>query len=330
MMFTRKLGKSGIDVSALGMGCWAIGGPWDFNRSVDERYPAGWGQVNDKESIRAIHAGLDMGVNFFDTAANYGAGHSERILAEALKGRRDEVVIATKFGYVVDEGQKLITKNDKVVLENIRRDCEDSLRRLGTDYIDLYQFHVGDFSVDNAGAVRDMLEELVNDGKIRWYGWSTDNAKGARVFAEGEHCTAIQQAVHWATQNDYVPTLMVCEEFNLASVIRGPLGMGLLTGKFKERDVKLPDDDVRHGWNLREGRISDMIQVVEDLREILTSDGRTLAQGALGWLWARSEVTIPIPGFKSVEQVQENAKAMEFGPLSSDQMAELDRLLGRD
>ena len=148
-----------------------------------------------------------MGVNFFDTAANYGAGHSERILAKALEGRRDKVVIATKFGYLVDQERKRITKNDDVVIENIRQDCENSLQRLQTDYIDLYQFHVGDFDPKKADGVRDVLEGLVKEGKIRWYGWSTDNAEGARVFATGEHCAAIQQALNWASQNDYAPTL---------------------------------------------------------------------------------------------------------------------------
>ena len=334
-MFTRKLGKSGIEVSALGMGCWAIGGPWIYVSSPDESNQAGWGQIDDAESIRAIHAGLDMGINFFDTAANYGAGHSELILAKALEGRRDEVVIATKFGYLVDEAEKLITNDHDAVLGNIRKDCENSLRRLNTDYIDLYKFHVGDYPPEKADAVRDALEELVTEGKIRWYGWSTDNAEGARVFVDhlsggnGTHCTAIQQAMHWATRLEYGPTLKVCEDFNLASVNRGPLGMGILTGKFKGGDVQLPDDDIRHNWDFKEGPIAGFVQVVEDLRDVLTSDGRTLAQGALGWLWARSEVTIPIPGFKSVEQVEENAGAMEFGRLKDTQMQQIDEILGR-
>jgi aryl-alcohol dehydrogenase-like predicted oxidoreductase len=319
-----------MEVSALGMGCWAIGGPWTFDRGDGERYAAGWGKIDDQESIRAIHAGLELGINFFDTAANYGAGHSERILAKALEGKRQDVVIATKFGYLVDEEEKNILNDHDAVLENIRKDCENSLRRLNTDTIDLYQFHVGDYPPEKADAVRDVLEELVKEGLIRWYGWSTDNAEGARVFAKGMHCAAIQQAVHWATQLDYGPTLQVCEESNLASIIRGPLGMGLLTGKFKHGDPKLPDDDIRHNWDFNEGRIADYIQMVEDLREVLTSDGRTLAQGALGWLWARSEATVPIPGFKSVEQVEENAGAMAFGPLKPDQMREIDRLLGRE
>jgi aryl-alcohol dehydrogenase-like predicted oxidoreductase len=270
-----------------------------------------------------------LDVTFFDTAANYGAGHSERILAKALEGRREEVVIATKFGYLVDEDAKLVVNNQDVILDNIRQDCEDSLRRLNTDYIDLYQFHVGDYPPEKAAPVRDALEELVAAGKIRWYGWSTDNAEGARVFADGEHCTAIQQAINWATKRDYGPTLKICEDYRLASVVRNPLGMGILTGKFKGGEVKLPDDDVRHDWDFKEGAIAGFVQTVEDLREVLTSEGRTLAQGALRWLWARSDVTIPIPGFKTVAQVKENAGALAFGPLGESEMRQIDELLGR-
>jgi aryl-alcohol dehydrogenase-like predicted oxidoreductase len=329
-MLTRVLGRSEIKVSAMGMGCWAIGGPWTNDNGVDEPFSAGWGDVDDAESVRAIHAAMDLGVTLFDTAANYGAGHSERVLGTALKGRRDQVLIATKFGYVIDEERRHVERDDAAVLKNLRLDCENSLRRLDTDNIDLYQLHVGEYDRDRAAEVRDALEDLVSEGKIRWYGWSTDNADRARVFAHGEHCTAIQQALHWAIQFDYAPTLAVCEEHDLASINRGPLGMGLLTGKFRDTSIELPHNDVRHSWDFREGRIADIIQQVETLREVLTSDGRTLAQGALGWLWARSNNTIPIPGFRSVGQVEENAGAMDFGALSSQQMLEIDRLLGRD
>ncbi len=326
-MLTRVLGRSDIKVSGLGMGCWAIGGPWTYDNGVDEPSAAGWGEVDDAESVRAIHAAMDLGVTFFDTAANYGAGHSERVLGTAVSGRRDQVLIATKFGYVIDEESRFIRRDDAAVLANLRQDCEHSLRRLNTDSIDLYQLHVGEYDLGAAVEVREALEELVAEGKIRWYGWSTDDAERARLFAEGPHCTAIQQALFWATRLDYGPTLAVCEEHNLASINRGPLGMGLLTGKFKDADIRLPDNDVRHDWDFREGRVAEIIQAVEDVREELTSDGRTLAQGALGWIWARSDRTIPIPGFRSVRQVEENAGAMEYGPLSPTQMSRIDRLL---
>src|SRR5687768_10298198 len=172
-MFTRRLGRSNLEVSALGLGCWAIGGPWDWLEADGSTAAVGWGRVDDAESIRAVHQALEAGINFFDTAANYGCGHSERILSRAIAGRREQVILATKFGYVVDEEKKVVTETDEV-LPRIRQECEDSLRRLQTDYIDLYQFHVNEYPVEKAAAVRDLLETLVDEGKIRWYGWSTD------------------------------------------------------------------------------------------------------------------------------------------------------------
>jgi aryl-alcohol dehydrogenase-like predicted oxidoreductase len=150
-MEKRILGRSGIEVSPMGMGCWAIGGPWSIVQD-GEPLPAGWGQVDDVESIRSIHRALDLGITFFDTAANYGCGHSERILGQAISDRRDQVVIATKFGHIIDEQTKVMHGDDALVVGNIRTDCEASLRRLNTDYIDLYQFHEGQFDLCRSGA----------------------------------------------------------------------------------------------------------------------------------------------------------------------------------
>jgi aryl-alcohol dehydrogenase-like predicted oxidoreductase len=322
-MFTRKLGMSGIEVSALGMGCWAIGGPWWWS---DGR-AMGWSQVDDAESIRAIHAALDMGVNFFDTAANYGAGHSERVLGQAVAGRRDRVVIATKFGHIVDEEAKIVTGDEDALLGNIRQDCENSLRRLGTDYIDVYQLHGGSYPAEEAVAVRDVLEELVADGKIRAYGWSTDLVDRARVFAQGEHCASIQFSL--SVFNDNPEMRALCNEFDLGSINKKPLSSGILTGKFTA-DSTFPEDDFRRMLNFQEERYGKLLRQVEELRGVLTSGGRTLAQGAIAWIWAHSGRAVPIPGFKTVAQVQENAGAMEFGPLSREQMQEAERILERD
>src|SRR5512138_293769 len=143
-MKTRRLGRSGIEVSAMGLGCWAIGGPFWAGE-----LPLGWGEVDDKESINAIHAALDLGVTFFDTANVYGAGHSECVLGQALEGRRAHAVIATKFNAIFDETTRQVTGADTSPA-GIRKACEDSLRRLNTDYIDLYQFHDNGFPADEA------------------------------------------------------------------------------------------------------------------------------------------------------------------------------------
>ncbi|MBM4461251.1 MAG: aldo/keto reductase [Chloroflexi bacterium] len=317
---TRTLGRSGIAVSGLGMGCWAIGGPaWRDGR------PIGWGDVDDAESVRAIHTALDLGVTLFDTADIYGAGHSERILGQALEGRRDQVVIATKFGQLFDEATRQAIGRDASPA-HIRRACDASLRRLKTDYLDLYQFHIGDYDLAQAVEVRETLEELVAAGKIRAYGWSTDDPARARLFAEGPGCAAIQQRLNIFDGNP--ETLAVCEAANLGSLNRGPLAMGLLTGKFTA-DSTLPENDVRFGWDFKAGTQAERLQKLAALRDVLTQDGRTLAQAALGWLWARSGVTIPIPGFKTVGQVAENAAALRRGPLTVEQMQEVEQILGR-
>jgi aryl-alcohol dehydrogenase-like predicted oxidoreductase len=326
-MLKRRLGHSNLEVSAMGLGCWAIGGPWDWLEADGSTNPVGWGQVDDAESIRAIHYALDAGINFFDTAANYGCGHSEQILSQALADRRDKVIIATKFGYIVDEEKRLVAETENVV-PRIRQECEDSLRRLKTDYIDLYQFHVGNFAPEKATEVTDVLETLVDDGKIRWYGWSTDKPEGARVFAQGEHCTAIQHVLNM--QYDVPEMLAVCEEYDQASVNRTCLGMGMLTGKFS-RDTTFPENDVRHGWDLQAERPAKNLGRIEAVKKLFADAGdlRTPAQIALAWIWSRSDRTIPIPGFKTVAQVKENIQAMELGLLSSEQMKEIDEIYER-
>ncbi len=322
-MEKRRLGRSEIKVSPMGMGCWAIGGPWSYWDGEHES-PSGWGQVDDAESIRAIHRAIDLGVNFFDTADVYGCGHSERVLGQALAGRRDQVVIATKFGKQFDEASKRYFGHElSPVL--IRQACEASLRRLGIETIDLYQFHWGDYS-GSPDDMLDVLEALVQEGKIRSYGWSTDSAENARTFAQGAHCAAIQHAMH--IFRDAPEILSVCDDYDLASINRGPLAMGLLTGKFTA-DTTFPADDIRSEWDVRDGRAAEIRRQLEAMRDILTSGGRTLAQGALGWIWARSERTVPIPGFKTRRQVEENASAMQFGPLTAAQMMEIHSLAGR-
>ena len=323
----RALGRSGIDVSALGMGCWAIGGPF-----WDGEIPLGWGEVDDDESIRAIHAALDRGVNFFDTANVYGAGHSERVLGRAFSDRRSRVVIATKFNSVFDETTRQVTGSDATP-QGIRKACEDSLRRLNTDYIDLYQFHDNGYPAEQAAPVRDTLEALVEEGKIRAYGWSTDFVERAEVFVQGTNCTAIQLQLNVLDDNSEM--IALCEQNNQAAINRGPLAMGLLTGKYSP-GTSIPADDVRGqkspDWMkyFKDGKPNPEWMAKRDaIVDILTSEGRTVAQGAIAWLWARTPQTIPIPGFRTVEQVEENTAAMAFGPLTDDQMDQIEAIIDR-
>jgi aryl-alcohol dehydrogenase-like predicted oxidoreductase len=313
----------------MGMGCWAIGGPFTGFGMM----PIGWGEVNDQESLKALQAALDHGVNFFDTADVYGVGHSERLLSQAFKGIRDKVVIATKFGGVFDEQKKDMYEFDGSP-DYVRKAIEASLQRLDTDYIDLYQLHVKDLDIAIASDTMEALEKLVDEGKIRGYGWSTDDFDRAAFFAKGPNCIAVQQQLNIFVGNEEI--LDLCEEKDLASINRGPLAMGLLTGKF-DKEVQLPSNDVRTvSENMQdpyymyfEGKkpLPELLTKLDNVREILQSDGRTLGQGALAWIWAKSGKTIPIPGFKTVKQVKENAEALNFGPLTKDQMSEIETLL---
>lgn len=323
----RLLGKSGIKVSALGLGCWAIGG----TLTNVEGKQASYGIVNDEESIKAIHRAIDLGVNFFDTADVYGAGHSEEILGKAIKGYRDDIVIVTKFGNTFDRKSRRITGTNTKP-DYIRKACELSLKRINIDYIDLYLLHIWHVPKDDLISVKDTLDDLQSDGLIKSYGWSTDLSDLGEFFVKNSNCVAIEHELN--VLHDMREIIDLCENNNLASVNRTVLAMGLLTGKYTANS-KLPDNDVR-GKNAPEwvkyfknGKPDpEWVKKLDSIKEILMSDGRTMVQGALAWVWARSDKTIPIPGFKTIKQVEENIQAMEFGPLNEDQMNEIDDILG--
>lgn len=336
-MMKRRLGRSEIEVSALGLGCMEIGGKMGdregylLDNQAKGKAPMFFlGQVDDEQSIRTLALAVDEGINFFDTAPAYGAGHSERVLRRAFAGKRDKVVIATKFGKLIDENENWFGRypSARAVIENIGKECDDSLRRLGTDYIDLYQYHQMDFDLlEYAEQVIEILEGLVAEGKIRYYGWSTSDPECIRVFARGKHCTAIQHNLN--ILEDAPEQLDLCGEFDQASIARGIFGMGFLTGKYSAENYKtlLAMDDFRHRMA---PRFVALLHELDQVRDILTSDGRTLSQGALAWVWARSKRSIPIPGFRTFEQVKENIEAVNYGPLTEEQMDQIDSVLQRE
>ena len=170
---------------------------------------------------------------------------------------------------------------------------------------------------DKAPQVVDVLEELVKEGKIRYYGWSTDLPDRARIFTKGEHYTAVQFALNISHDNEEMRKL--CTDFDLGGINKSPLNKGILTGKFNA-DSTFPDNDIRHGLNFKEGIPAERLKQLDALREVLTARGHTLAQASLAYIWALDERMVPIPGFKTVQQVEENAGALELGPLSEEQM----------
>jgi aryl-alcohol dehydrogenase-like predicted oxidoreductase len=314
----RTLGRSGIEVSALGLGTARMGGLGWQQDDLTVRYS----QDQVDEAIQAIHRALDLGIHFFDTADVYGGGHSERVLGQALAGRRHQAVIATKFGEVFDEQTGRHT-GEEPSPAYIRRACQASLRRLDTDYIDLYLFHIRDYDLERAGEVRHTLEDLVDEGKIRAYGWSTDDLERARFFAEGRHCTAIEHRLN--LMMDAPAMLTLCDEYDLASINRIPLALGMFSGRWTA-DTQLPTEDRRSEF-FQSPLFRQDLETIQAMGPVLRRDGRSYVQAALGWIWARSPRTVPVPGFRTLEQVEEDAAALRLGPLGEQQMIEIRRFL---
>lgn len=324
-MLTRTL-KNGLTLPALGLGCWAIGGPWTAGTSQ-----AGWGEVDDAESARAIHAAVDHGIRFFDTAQTYGTGHSESVLGAALENRPD-VLIGTKVGYAINPATRELTGADASP-GAITASLHDSLRRLRRDRVDLVHLHLNALPIAEADAVFDVLETLRNEGKIGAYGWSTDFPDRAAALARHRGAVSVQHAMNVFFRADAL--IPVIERHGLLSINRSPLAMGLLGGKYDGAsriggtDLRAQDID----WldYFKGGTIAPAFaRQLDTVRDLLTSGGRSLAQGAIGWIWTRSGSTLPIPGFRTVAQVEDLAGALAKGALTQEVMDEIERVILRE
>ena len=311
-------------IKPLGMGCWAIGGTWG-----PEGLPLGWSKVDDQDSIKALRYAYESGITLFDTAATYGYGHSEKVLGEALHDVRDKVLIATKFGCPCDDVKKE-GRGESIERESIIAECHDSLRRLRTDYIDIYQLHLQSVTLEQIDDVVETLEILRERGDIRSYGWSSDAPNKADAILQYPACSAIQFDLNIFANNEEMIKLI--DEHEVMGLNRQPLAMGLLSGKYN-LNSKLPKDDIRSGsldWMVYFNQgvpNSQLLKKLEAIREIITSGGRTMSQGALAWNWARSPFMVPIPGFKNVKQVESNIRALDFGPLTKKQMEEVNDIV---
>ena len=309
----------------IGMGCWAIGGVAHAGG-----VPVGFAGADDNESRRTIEAAWNSGVRLFDTAAAYGAGHSERLLGQTI-GNRPEAILVTKFGPVIDEEKREIV-GEALDPASIRASVLASRQRLRRDRIELVLCHKNALESVHAPAVFDTLEQLREEGVVRAYGWSTDYPDRLKIAADYPGFIAVEHAMN--IYFDAPGISSNAEQYGLTQLIRSPLAMGLLTGKFSVGD-RLDASDVRSntfGWMdyFKDGVVSeDHLERLERVRGLITDDGRTIAQGALCWLLARSPAVMPIPGAKTVRQAEENARSMEFGPLSDRVMAEIERLMER-
>lgn len=318
-MQTRKLGYTDLYLTTVGLGTWAIGGGgWAY----------GWGPQDDTDSIRAIQRALDLGINWIDTAAVYGLGHSEEIVGKAIRGRRDQVIIATKCGLVWDEGST--TPYGRLKAWSVRQEVEASLRRLGVDVIDLYQIHWPnpDEDIEEAWAT---IADLVREGKIRYAGVSNFSVEQMKRIQPIHPIASLQPPYNMLRRDIEAEILPFCAANNIGVIVYSPMASGVLTEKFSRQWVaSLPDDDWRkkYSGHLQEPELSANLALVEGLKAIAARYGRTVSQLAIAWTLRRPEVTAAIVGARRPEQIEQTAPAADW-VLPPEVLAEIDDLLAR-
>lgn len=312
-MQTRQLGNSDLHITPIGYGAWAIGGGgWEF----------GWGEQDDADSIAAIHAALDHGINWIDTAAVYGLGHSEEIVAQALKGRSNRPYVFTKCTRVWDASGKV---GRSLKADSIRRELEDSLRRLQVDVIDLYQIHWPDPEEDLEEAWS-TLAQLQKDGKVRWIGVSNFNVEQLQRAQKIAPVTSNQPPYSLIKRDVENAILPYCLQQNIGVINYSPMGAGLLTGAMTlERARSLPANDWRsRNADFTEPRLLRHLQLVEILQAIANRHGRTAGEVAIAWTLNNPAVTGAIVGARSARQIDGIIGAGTFR-LSADEVEQIER-----
>lgn len=313
-MDIRQLGNTGITVSEIGFGAWAIGG---------NAYGNSYGPTDDTTSIRAVRTALDLGCTFFDTADVYGHGHSEHLLGAALGAQRRDVVVATKVGG--DFYGALPRLNFSAGY--IRTALEQSLARLATDYIDIYQLHNPPMNVLRDGVLLDLLSSLKKEGKIRAAGISIFEPEEGMAAMRSYDFGAIQVVFNVFDSRAADKLLPMAKRNGIGIIAREPLGNGFLSGKYRE-DCRFPEGDIRSGWP-RE-YIEVKVKAARRFAELISGQEMTPAQLALRYALSREEVSVAIPGIKTPEQARENLAASEMGPLSSELLRGIRLLQRRD
>lgn len=301
----RTLGKTGWSVSAVSMGCWGIGGQW--------------GPVSEQQAIDTIHAARDVGVNLFDTADGYGLGVSETLTGKALKGKPDDVYIATKVGNWARRIGDSLNYNS---IYSIIECCHASLYRLGVDTIDLYQCHIG--TPEHPEIFVEAFELLKEQGKIRHYAISTNDVASCKAINANGQCAACQINYSVFSRSAEADILPYCLESDIGVLLRGPIAQGLLADKFTADTVF--DDSVRVKWNEGKGRETYLksLDKVAALRP-LTSDDRSMVDLALQFTLANPAVTCPIPGMKTPDQARQNAASAD-GALTAEEMSTINSI----
>ena len=314
-MHTRQLGNSDLQITPIGIGAWAMGGgDWPF----------AWGPQEDKQSIAAIHAALDAGINWIDTAAIYGLGHSEEVVGKALEGRANRPYVFTKCGLVWDE-KRQISRSLKGA--SVRREVEGSLRRLKIDAIDLYQIHWPDPEPEIEEGWQ-TLAQLRKEGKVRHIGVSNFNVAQMKRAQRIAPITSLQPPYNIVTSDIEKEVLPFCRENHIGVIVYSPMKSGLLTGKMtRERIAKLPPDDFRpRTVSFKEPLLTRNLGLVEVLRGIGDRHGHSPGEVAIAWTLRDPVVTGAIVGMRSAEQAKEIVRSAEFR-LSTDEISEIESYL---
>jgi aryl-alcohol dehydrogenase-like predicted oxidoreductase len=301
-METKTLGNSDLRITPIGFGAWAIGGDWEF----------GWGAQDDGESVAAIHRALELGMNWIDTAAAYGLGHSEEVVAQALQGWRGQrPYVFTKCGRIWNAQGKV---DYSLRRDSIRRECEASLRRLKTDLIDLYQIHwpVDDLNETIEGWTT--LLALQMEGKVRWVGLCNASVEEMEKLQRVAHITSLQPPYSLIRRDVETAQLPWCEKENVGVIVYSPMASGLLTGKMtRERIGALPKTDWRtRNDQFKEPKLSENLKLVDRLRTVGTHHGRSPGEVAIAWTLRNPAVTGAIVGARNPKQVDGIIGAMDF------------------
>jgi aryl-alcohol dehydrogenase-like predicted oxidoreductase len=291
-MNTRQLGSHGPELTEIGFGAWAVGGSWKF----------GWGAVNDNESVAAIHRALDLGINWIDTAAAYGLGHSEEVVGRALRGRRDNVFLATKCCQVWDE-----RGNVGIVgtASSVRKEMEDSLRRLQTDHVDLYQIHWPDWSTPIEETWGE-LARLQKEGKARYIGVSNFGVDLLDRCEPIAHVQSLQPIYNLLERGVEGEILTWCRTHGTGIVAYSPMQSGLLSGTFDRTKLAADDWRIVHSEKFREPKYSRGLALVEFLKPMAARYGKSVGQLAVAWVLMNPAVTSAIVGARKAGQVEAN------------------------
>jgi aryl-alcohol dehydrogenase-like predicted oxidoreductase len=312
----RKLGSRGPEITVIGLGTWAMGGAgWQY----------AWGAQDDKDSIAAIHRAMELGINWIDTAAVYGLGHSEEVVGKALAGRRSKVMVATKCGRAWDPGSIEIV--DRLSAASVRRELEASLRRLGTDYIDLFQVHWPRPEPQIEEGWNE-IAKAVAEGKVRYAGVSNFSVEQLRRVHRIHPVTSLQPPYSMLRRDTEKELLPFCAQNGIGVVVYSPMQMGLLSGAFsRERVTHLAADDLRsRNPYFTEPALSRNLALVDRLKPIARRHDRTMAELAISWVLRRPEVTAAIVGGRRPEQIGEIMSAADWD-LAPEEIAEIDELL---